>query len=181
VGGKADSGIDLLGLWHLPTSTHPVRTIVQCKALKAKPGPNLIRELEGAFIGAPAGWRGKGVLGIMCSKREATKGVREAMSRSRCPLAWVGIESLESDFNSNKNELNADEDGDESAVDLYAEGKGVIKQVLWNNRARALGLEGIDVTTRYMGDMTENEMVLMWKGEIWKGGEDVGPNGGNAG
>ncbi|EEP81654.1 conserved hypothetical protein [Uncinocarpus reesii 1704] len=54
IGGRADSGIDLVGTWHLPSHAHPLRVIVQCKAFRNKLGPNLIRELEGTFAGAPS-------------------------------------------------------------------------------------------------------------------------------
>src|SRR6266536_4499166 len=119
VGGRADSGIDLLGLWHLPTVLHPLRVIVQCKALKAKLSPNLMRELEGAFVGAPMGWRGEGVLGVMVSKREATRGVREAMGRSRWPLVWMGVETEDADAVKDGEGVEGDEDG-------YREGRGVV-------------------------------------------------------
>jgi len=76
VGGRSDCGIDLLGIWSLPPLSDfpPIRVIVQCK-VRQKPGPQHIRELEGAFIGAPAGWRGKGVVGLLMTDRVATKGI----------------------------------------------------------------------------------------------------------
>ena len=137
-GGRGDSGIDLLGTWQLPEalSRHPLRVLVQCKALKTKLGPNLIRELEGAFVGAPSGWRGKGVLGILVSTREATKGVRDAMGKSTWPMAWVMLEVVK----------EGEMDG------------GKLRQVLWNKVASEMGLEGMDVTVKY-GDRAEGEEV----------------------
>jgi hypothetical protein len=121
--------------------------LVQCKALKAKLGPNLIRELEGAFVGAPVGMRGKGVVGVLVSPREATKGVREAMGRSRWPMAWVMLEVLQHDG-----------------------GMGKVRQVLWNKAAAEVGLEGLDVTTRYDKAVGREhdvgkECALMWQGK----------------
>jgi Protein of unknown function (DUF2034) len=143
IGGRDDSGIDLLGTWLLPSNPHPLRVIVQCKALKGKLGPNLIRELEGAFIGAPIGWRGEGVLGILVSPKSATKGVREAIGRSRWAMGWIMVEN--------------------------EDGTGRVRQMLWNRAAANIGLEGITVTMRY-GESRDDadgglqgECVLMWK------------------
>ncbi|PWY74447.1 hypothetical protein BO70DRAFT_431308 [Aspergillus heteromorphus CBS 117.55] len=96
-GGRSDAGTDLLGTWHLPTHEHPLRVLVQCKALKTKLGPNLVRELEGTFAQAPVGWRsrthshthtysgsgggGGSVVGVLVSPREATRGVRGALAK----------------------------------------------------------------------------------------------------
>jgi len=147
IGGRSDAGIDLLGHWHLPSNPQPLRVLVQCKALKAKAGPNLVRELEGAFAGAPAGWRGDGVVGMLVSPREATKGVREALGRSGLPLAWVLV-GLE----------------------------GQVRQCLWNQRAGEVGLDGVGVTVRYTpkekrdvngdGENVERDLALTWKGEV---------------
>ncbi|MCJ1291786.1 hypothetical protein MMC34_003331 [Xylographa carneopallida] len=149
-GGRADAGIDLLGSWQLPDATHPLRCIVQCKKLKAKAGPNLVRELEGAFAGAPAGWRGEDVVGVLCAGREATKGVREAIRNARRGLVWCQIEDL-------------------------GNGVGRVRQMLWNQRIGVLGAEGVSVGIRHTlvaGDVKDrvshDEVVLMWKGEVWE-------------
>ena len=153
MGGRGDAGIDLVGTWHLPPALAPVplRVLVQCKALKAKLGPNLIRELEGAFVGAPVGMRGKGVVGVLVSPREATKGVREAMGRSRWPMAWVMLEVLQRDG------------GDGIGI-------GKVRQTLWNKAAAEVGLEGLDVTMRYDKAIEKErevgkECALMWQGK----------------
>jgi Protein of unknown function (DUF2034) len=145
IGGRDDSGIDLLGTWHLPSTPHPLRVILQCKALKGKLGPNLVRELEGAFVGAQAGWKGEGVLGILVSPKSATKGVRDAMGRSKWAMGWIMVE---------------DEDG---------KGKGRVRQALWNRAAANIGLEGITVTMKY-GEKKQGEdggldreCMLLWK------------------
>jgi len=102
----------------------------------------------------------------LVSKREATKGVRDAMGRSRFPLVWIGVDTLGLDV---KEREETDEEVDERGHDdLYLEGSGVVKQMLWNERAKEYGLEGIDVTTRYKGNGQEKELVLMWKGEVVK-------------
>ncbi|PYI07589.1 hypothetical protein BO78DRAFT_428727 [Aspergillus sclerotiicarbonarius CBS 121057] len=143
-GGRSDSGLDLLGTWHLPTHEHPLRVLVQCKALKTKLGPNLVRELEGTFSQAPVGWRGNGVVGVLVSPREATKGVREALARSRFPLVWflVGL-------------------------------GGGLRQVLWNAGVEALGVGGLGVQMVYGGDGDGKGVELMWDGEEIPGVEEV--------
>lgn len=120
--------------------------LVQCKALKDKAKPNLVRELGGMFEGAPAGWRSDRVLGMLVSPREATRGVREAMGRSALPLVWalVGL-------------------------------GGEVRQCLWNQRAVEVGLLGVGVTVRYLPDEKEgveggegvrSEVALTWKGLV---------------
>ncbi|KAG2413466.1 hypothetical protein HFD88_002655 [Aspergillus terreus] len=86
-GGRLDAGIDLVGTWHLPGREHPLRAIVQCKSLKSKLGPNLVRELEGTVRANNA----TDTLGVLVSPREATKGVRDALARSTAPLVWMMV------------------------------------------------------------------------------------------
>lgn len=134
VGGKSDHGIDLLGAWNVPSVASPLKVLVQCKARGTKPKPSEIRELEGAFVGAPSGWRGTGVLGFLVSKQEATKGVREAMGRSRWPMGYV-----------------------------MCTGQGKILQMLWNRKADEEGLLGVGVTVKYVGgDRGDKEIILLW-------------------
>jgi hypothetical protein len=137
IGGKSDYGIDLLGTWLAPSASEPLKVLVQCKAFARKVEPSQARELEGAFVGAPIGWRGTGVLGLLVSQKSATKGVRDALGRSRWPMGYV-----------------------------LCGPDGKILQMLWNRRAEQEGLEGIDVGLKYAGgDRNEKEVVLMWKGE----------------
>ncbi|PLB55761.1 hypothetical protein P170DRAFT_433252 [Aspergillus steynii IBT 23096] len=152
-GGRSDSGIDLLGTWHLPGHEHPLRVIVQCKALKTKLGPNLVRELEGTLRRhAPVGWRTGSQVGVLVSTRDATKGVREALARSEHPCLWM----------------------------MVTHG-GVLRQVLWNRRVEELGVAGgLGVEVRYSspsassspspggdgeGSEVGKEVVLTWDGE----------------
>ena len=137
IGGKSDYGIDLLGTWPVPSAPQPLKVLIQCKAFARKIEPSQARELEGAFVGAPTGWRGSGVLGLLVSQKSATKGVREALGRSRWPMGYV-----------------------------LCGADGKILQMLWNRRAEQEGLGGIDVGLKYAGgDQKEKEVVLMWKGE----------------
>ncbi|KAI9044101.1 uncharacterized protein KD926_001924 [Aspergillus affinis] len=160
-GGRSDSGIDLLGTWHLPGHEHPLRVLVQCKAMKTKLGPNLVRELEGTLRRhAPAGWRTGSQVGVLVSTREATKGVRDALSRSEHPVLWMMVDYT-----------------------------GGLRQVLWNGRVERLGVAGgLGVEMRYsspspsassfdrsLGDgeggggngdgELKKEVVLTWDGE----------------
>ncbi|KAL2200425.1 hypothetical protein P885DRAFT_28695 [Corynascus similis CBS 632.67] len=143
VGGASDCGIDLLGIWSL-SLPHPapkeLRVIAQCKAVR-RPGPHLVRELEGAFAGAPAGWRPtttttrSGVVGLLVTERPATKGIREALARSRWPMGYVACSR-----------------------------EGSVGQFLWNQRAEEEGLEGLGVGLRHGGGQ-EKEVVLTWRGK----------------
>jgi len=154
-GRSNDLGIDLVGHWSLPTErkkkSYEVPVILQCKA--ARPTPSMIRELEGAYTGAPAGWRGEGVLALLANVHPSTKGVREAVQRSRWPL---GV-------------LQVTRDGE-------------VKQFLWNAVAAQAGLEGLGVALRYAskrGGLLEasesdeqeegaaSSIGLTWLGKPW--------------
>ena len=157
VGGRADAGIDLAGTWHVPpprigdqrqrrTQNPPLRVVAQCKAFRAKLGPNLVRELEGAFRYSLPGFRTEWKLGMLVSPREATKGVRDALASSPFPLMWMMMDR-----------------------------EGSIAQVLWNARAEDnLGLRPLCVEKRYRlpsdnGDGKDGrpvqEVVLTWNGQ----------------
>lgn len=137
VGGASDYGTDLLGTWTPPTTEQNFRVLVQCKAGTQRVGPNLIRELEGAFVGAPTGWRGHGVLGLLVSQRPATKGVRDSLGRSRWPMGY-----------------------------LCCSGHGAVRQMVWNQRAEEEGLEGFGVTSRYVEGKKGAELVLLRGGKM---------------
>lgn len=136
IGGRSDYGTDLLGTWIVPSAGEPLKVLVQCKALARKSAPNLIRELEGAFVGAPVGWRGHGVLGLFVTENPATKGVRDSLGRSRWPMGFI-----------------------------YCSREGQVRQMLWNQRAEEEGLEGLGVGTRYSGHEGEQQLLLTWKGQ----------------
>lgn len=150
IGGVSDYGTDLLGTWKVPSSKEPLKVLVQCKAIARKSAPNLIRELEGAFVGAPVGWRGHGVLGIFVTEKPATKGVRDSLGRSRWPMGFISCSRA-----------------------------GRVQQILWNQRAEEEGLEGLGVGMRYAGSEPEGEPqpVLTWKGQQVPLIETVGTSG----
>jgi hypothetical protein len=137
MGGKSDYGIDLLGTWTIPSVSYPLKVLIQCKALSSKAKPAVARELEGAFVGAPSGWRGSGVLGFLVSSGPATKGVREAIGRSRWPMGYI-----------------------------YCSSDGKLLQMLWNRKAAEEGLEGVVVETKYpICERDSKEVILTFKGE----------------
>lgn len=136
IGGHSDYGVDLLGTWTVPSSKEPLKVLVQCKATTRKSAPNLIRELEGAFVGAPIGWRGHGVLGLFVTENPATKGVRDSIGRSRWPMGFISCSR-----------------------------EGHIQQILWNRTAEVEGLEGLGVGMRYSGEDGKPELLLTWKGQ----------------
>ncbi|KAI0132325.1 hypothetical protein BJ170DRAFT_242658 [Xylariales sp. AK1849] len=139
VGGRGDYGTDLLGTWSVPSSTNPLRVLLQCKvsAPSTKIGPHQIRELEGAFVGAPPGWRGAGVIGFLVTQKAATKGIRDSLGRSRWPMGFISCSS-----------------------------DGKIQQMLWNAETEAGGLAGMGVGIRLSEVIrSEQELVLTWRGK----------------
>lgn len=135
IGGHSDYGTDLLGTWTVPSSKEPLKVLLQCKAIARKSSPSLVRELEGAFVGAPVGWRGHGVLGILVTKMPATKGVRDSLGRSKWPMGFMSCSR-----------------------------EGKVRQMLWNRRAEEEGLEGLGVGLRHTGEKGEQQLLLTWKG-----------------
>lgn len=141
VGQTGDRGVDLAGYWHLPFLPEPLRVIVQCKSSKRKIPPEIIRGLEGAFSGAPSGWRGEGVLSILVSPLPATRGVRQAVARSSSPLCWFTMEP-----------------------DDNEEGSGLVTQALWNKTATDMALQGVSVVVKHDLEHPERKAVaLTWK------------------
>lgn len=135
VGRASDLGIDLLGSWALPSHPKPLNVLIQCKA--EAPKPSMIRELEGAVVGAPVRYRGEGTIAILAAAKEATKGVRDAVGRSGLPMAYLNITT-----------------------------EGKIRQFVWNHSAVECGLAGVGVALRYLVD-GDSEVTLTWKGVPW--------------
>lgn len=139
VGGAHDFGTDLLGTW-TPTSddakSPTLRVLLQCKASMQRAKPTLIRELEGALVGAPPGWRGEDTMALLVADRPATKGVRESLGRSRWPMGYVCCSR-----------------------------EGAVRQMIWNQRAEESGLEGFGVAVRHVEGVSEGELVLTRHGE----------------
>lgn len=147
IGGHSDKGIDLLGTWALPSMPDqpPMRVLIQCKAFSAagtaRIGPQYIRELEGAHLGAPLGWRDTGVMGLLVTPRPATKGIRDALTHSRWPIGYV-----------------------------LCSREGMLEQILWNRRAEEEGLDGVGITTKYSNEGRHGgaqSLVLTWKGRVY--------------
>lgn len=101
------------------------------------------------LVGAPNGWRGERTIAVLCAKRPATKGVREAIRRCGMPVLWLMVEETGK---------NAED--------------GRVRQMLWNQKVNELGAEGLSVGLRYVpgeeGKEMDKEVVLMWKGEVWE-------------
>lgn len=139
VGGRGDRGVDLIGLWHVPhvskvtgqwkehtngngkteVETETLRVMLQCKRMvgkRAKIGPNLVRELDGAVRSARLGALFDAVapkeqgtaehetranptsgpaIGMLVGTKPATKGVLDSMRRSTRPLVWIMMEELD--------------------------------------------------------------------------------------
>lgn len=143
-GRASDYGIDLLGHWNVPSLPKPIRVLLQCKAHNKGLTPANVRELEGAFTGAPAGWRGGGVLGFLVATNQATKGMRDALIRSHLPMGFLQVTA-----------------------------EGTVLQFIWNYEAAQQGLEGMGVTNRFTPQSVEKkrdgnglgqEIALTWKG-----------------
>jgi hypothetical protein len=98
---------------------------VQCKALSRVANPGHIRELEGAFNAVPTEWqKEKDALGFFATTNGATRGVIDALRRSKFPLGFLDISA-----------------------------GGTIKQFLWNHAATDRGiLQGLGVVSRYRLD-----------------------------
>lgn len=160
-GRSNDLGIDLLGHWKLPGKPHEMRALIQCKA--TKPTPATIRELEGAYVGAPSAWQGDNVLAMLVSTKSSTTGVVSAVQRSKSPLGVAQIDE-----------------------------KGKVLQLLWNAVAEERGLAGLGVTVKYKVLKPKNgvkkkdlekrkeeveSIILTWKGKPLNVNAEVGePN-----
>ncbi|KAL2036621.1 hypothetical protein N7G274_010647 [Stereocaulon virgatum] len=174
-GGRSDRGIDLLGHWQIPASqfsaslTRSIPVIVQCKALSRKPGPELIRELEGALSDPPVGWRGEETVGVLCAKRVATAGVRDAVRRCGRGVVWVMVEDLDEGLDAVQGEGQG-VDG-ERVCNVRERRGGRVKQILWNKRVREMVGESVGAGVKYLpevrGRVVETEICLMVDGVVW--------------
>ena len=137
VGGRDDAGVDLVGTWHIPQTEHPIRVFMQCKALRKRAGPNLVRELEGSFRSLPAvGWRTLHKAAVLVCPTHATKGIRDGMARSSYPLVWLMVGR-----------------------------DGTLQQALWNANIEKLGMGMLGVETLHGGrDAPERRIGLTWDG-----------------
>ena len=167
-GGRGDLGIDLQGQWALPTLPFEFPALVSCKANKDGVGPEIVRELEGT-VGREGG------VGVLVGRKEATKGVREALRRSAVGVMWVMVEEEAGDVES---ENMADDGGELSENDEQAHEQipiAKIQQILWNEKVETMGAAGLGVRVRYFEGLSgklEKEVCLTWKGRIWEPGVD---------
>ncbi|ETI27803.1 hypothetical protein G647_00252 [Cladophialophora carrionii CBS 160.54] len=120
-------------------------------------------------------------IGVLVSTKPATKGVVDSMRRSTRGLVWVMMEEevptspeIELDDSSSsegRGEVRPPPEQQEDSSSSEAPSpttvlSGRVKQILWNQAARDLGLEGVDVVKRYDGEGRE-EVVLMRGGRVW--------------
>ena len=145
-GKSNDKGIDLLGHWKLPGKPYEIKVLLQCKVSRGTPAA--VRELEGAYIGAPSEWQGDNVLALLATSKPLTPGVLEGVQRSPSPLGA-----------------------------LFIAPDGLVQQFVWNSVAAERGLAGVGVTAKYQevpsraknaaeGDkQTIKTVALTWKGQ----------------
>ncbi|KAJ9607139.1 hypothetical protein H2200_008211 [Cladophialophora chaetospira] len=127
-------------------------------------------------------------LGVLVSTKPATKGVVDSMRRSSRGLVWIMMEEITDKLSEPGTAFEEEgQDGlaleptpgeSQSDPDLVNEEstatsspaildlRGHVKQVLWNQAARDLGLEGVDVVKRYDSNGRE-EVVLMRGDRVW--------------
>jgi hypothetical protein len=146
IGKSNDKGTDLVGRWNLPGEPHEIKVLVQCKVSRGL--PSAIRELEGAYAGAPSGWTGDNVLALLSSSRATSKGVLDGIQRSSSPLGALHIDP-----------------------------EGLTRQFVWNAVAGQKGLAGVGVTAKYSEEQSRSAtakqgvtqpiktVVLTWNGK----------------
>ncbi|KAI9793806.1 MAG: hypothetical protein M1833_000529 [Piccolia ochrophora] len=155
-GRSRDLGIDLLGQFQPPSLLSPLPVLVQCKHVP--PSPSLVRELEGAFAGAPAGggWRGERVWALLVCNKPATRGVLDGVGRGGGGARGMGFAMVDDE--------------------------GVVRQLVWNAVVAGwLGDVGVGVRFGGEGEQAGKEVVLVDGGRVvrdWDGkGDDVGAGG----
>ena len=190
IGQRNDAGIDLIGEWKPPVSLSktsiktetdivhdfpfPLRVLIQCKSSRNKLSPNVVRELEGCVAGAPAGWKGSNTLAILCAKKEASKGVRDAVRDAGMGVVWVLIEEGEGGATLGESEGLSQGGGDaggavendgimeeQRSLDETKHTRipvGRVRQMLWNQRAANVGLEAVKVGMKYVRKKAGGEM-----------------------
>jgi hypothetical protein len=115
VGGKGDGGVDLRGWWNMPraiqdpsavqeTGQRRIRVLAQCKAEKMRPGPKLIREMEGvarwehdlsrddaASNSTPGTLVPESIVTLLCSRSGFSPNAVVEANRSRIPMLLLHI------------------------------------------------------------------------------------------
>ena len=129
-----------------------MNVLVQCKSHARKPGPQWVRELEGAVVGAPLDFQGARTVSVLCAMGDVTEGVRAAVKRAERGVVWVKIV--------------ADE---ESGGDAQT---GYVKQIVWNKAVENLVGRELGTGSRYWtpgskGRGLMEEVLLTVDGKIW--------------
>jgi hypothetical protein len=157
IGKSNDKGTDLVGQWSLPGAPHEIRVLIQCKVSRGL--PSAIRELEGAYAGAPSGWTGSNVLALLSSSKAMTKGVLDGIQRSPSPIGALHIDP-----------------------------EGLTRQFIWNAVAGQIGLAGVGVTAKYSDEPMRGAkakegvtqpiktVVLTWEGKPFVAPSTAGKN-----
>jgi hypothetical protein len=114
VGGRGDGGVDLRGWWNLPQTTlsplpigdspdKRIRVLAQCKAEKIRPGPRLIREMEGVarrehdlgeetrLNDTESSSASQSIITLLCSRSGFTPAAVIEANRSRIPTLLLHI------------------------------------------------------------------------------------------
>lgn len=96
--------------------------------------------------------------GVLCAKREATGGVREAVRMSEKGVVWIMVEDLDEGVGTIEREEPARRGGR-------------VKQILWNEKVAKMVGDNIGAGVRYVpgagGRGMEKEVCLMVDGMVW--------------
>lgn len=90
VGGRGDAGIDLMADWNLPDKA--LNVMIQCKRVIKKSSPSLIREMEGAMLGAGFTDTSRHI-GILASSMPPSEACMQRIQQSVLSLVFMLIES----------------------------------------------------------------------------------------
>lgn len=114
----------------------------------------MIRELEGVVAGSPEAWRHDTTVAVLCAKREATDGVRQAIKRSSRGIVWVMVQDLQ----------------DEKGTLMGESDRGRVKQVLWNQHVGGFVGERVGTGLKYVMGKGEvvKEVYLTLDGRVWE-------------
>ena len=138
----------------------------------------MIRELEGAVSATQMGREKERVVGVLCAKRDATAGLREAVRRCRRGVVWVMIEDAET----SERRVGVNEEGEgveglsgkSEKIDGVHEGRiGRVKQILWNEEVGRMIGGRVGAGVRYIPDAVKRkaawskEVVLTVDGRVW--------------
>lgn len=84
VGGRGDDGIDLMAEWALMEPA--IKVIAQCKRIKSRVSPRVVRELEGTVLNC-----GLDHIGMLASTMPASEQCMDRIKHSKLPLMFMQI------------------------------------------------------------------------------------------